>query len=144
MSYSTINRRYLQIFEGLIIEMRLLLNFSDISHFDDILYQKIMDAIKPLIILKLQKEQIQKSKKKKTKDLIERDEFSINLSFVSTRNYYFLLKRINKFIFPLEGKDESIFKNFTEDQVIIESDIDNSQSFTKPALLTTYKNTYFN
>lgn len=31
-----------------------------------------MDAIKPLIILKLQKEQIQKSKKKKTKDLIER------------------------------------------------------------------------
>ncbi|KAG4303877.1 hypothetical protein PORY_002731 [Pneumocystis oryctolagi] len=139
MSYSTINRRYLQISERLIIEIRLFLNPSDISYFDDVLYQKVIDTIKPLIISKLQREQIQRSKKKNTKDLIEKDEFNITLFLVPVRNYYFLLKRVNEPSFPLEKKDELVISDLAEDQIITKSNIDNSELSIKSISSITYK-----
>ncbi|KAG5437220.1 hypothetical protein PCANB_001012 [Pneumocystis canis] len=104
---------------------------------------KIVDIVKPLILLKLQKEQIQKLKKKPVKDTIEGDEFNINLFFVPARNCYFLLKRTSEFVFPLEEKKESTSEYSIENATNIEQNIDDSELFTKPLSITAYKKFYF-
>ncbi|KTW31644.1 hypothetical protein T552_00282 [Pneumocystis carinii B80] len=152
MLHSITNRKYLQISNDLLIEMRFFLNNAYPSSITDSVLQNIIDFIKPSIILKLQKDQLQKQKKN-AKDLIENDKFKITLFFVPSKSSNFLLKRVTTFVFPLEDKDKSTIDHFTENTTITNFDTKDdpssdsaldSSSFVKSMPITTYKkcNTY--
>ncbi|EMR08650.1 hypothetical protein PNEG_03123 [Pneumocystis murina B123] len=140
MSHSIINRKYLQISKDLVIEMRLFLDNPYPLCLSNSLLRNIVDLIKPSVILKLQKEQLQKQKKN-MKDLIEDDRFKITLFFVPSKSCNFLLKRVNDFVFLLEEKDKSTIDHFTENTTTITNfDIkEDSEAFIKPMSIITYK-----